>query len=156
MFLLRIYNFFSNLSLSDISVIIKKGELANSALVTWRVFLFSSYCGKFRMICCYQVREMKVKVLVQQIMKGSENIKENMDHVWRNLEYIEETYEQMFLKTHRIQVWRNKTLKHNFLYNINLIMLLDKVNVSLYKSLCRCSLVIFQSKKATSIIFVLI
>ena len=53
-----------------------------------------------------QVREMKVKVLVQQIMKGSENIKENMDHVWRNLEYIEETYEQMFLKTHRIQVWR--------------------------------------------------
>ena len=51
-----------------------------------------------------QVREMKVKVLVQQIMKGSENIKENMDHVWRNLEYIEETYEQMFLKTHRIQV----------------------------------------------------
>ena len=47
---------------------------------------------------------MKVKVLVQQIMKGSENIKENMDHVWRNLEYIEETYEQMFLKTHRIQV----------------------------------------------------
>ena len=49
---------------------------------------------------------MKVKVLVQQIMKGSENIKENMDHVWRNLEYIEETYEQMFLKTHRIQVWR--------------------------------------------------
>ena len=32
------------------------------------------------------------------------NIKENMDHVWRNLEYIEETYEQMFLKTHRIQV----------------------------------------------------
>ena len=26
---------------------------------------------------------MKVKVLVQQIMKGSENIKENMDHVWR-------------------------------------------------------------------------
>ena len=50
------------------------------------------------------MREMKVKVLVQQIMKGSENIKENMDHVWRNLEYIEETYEQMFLKTHRIQV----------------------------------------------------
>ena len=31
----------------------------------------------------FQVREMKVKVLVQQIMKGSENIKENMDHVWR-------------------------------------------------------------------------
>ena len=27
---------------------------------------------------------MKVKVLVQQIMKGSENIKENMDHVWRS------------------------------------------------------------------------
>ena len=53
---------------------------------------------------------MKVKVLVQQIMKGSENIKENMDHVWRNLEYIEETYEQMFLKTHRIQV-RTQTLK---------------------------------------------
>ena len=60
--------------------------------------------------CNGQVREMKVKVLVQQIMKGSENIKENMDHVWRNLEYIEETYEQMFLKTHRIQVW-NKNLK---------------------------------------------
>ena len=54
---------------------------------------------------------MKVKVLVQQIMKGSENIKENMDHVWRNLEYIEETYEQMFLKTHRIQVrTRNRNL----------------------------------------------
>ena len=55
---------------------------------------------------------MKVKVLVQQIMKGSENIKENMDHVWRNLEYIEETYEQMFLKTHRIQVRtsRNRNL----------------------------------------------
>ena len=29
-------------------------------------------------------------------------------------------------------------------------MLLDKVNDSQYKSLCRCSLVIFQSKKATS------
>ena len=60
--------------------------------------------------CFGQVREMKVKVLVQQIMKGSENIKENMDHVWRNLEYIEETYEQMFLKTHRIQV-RTRDLK---------------------------------------------
>ena len=29
-------------------------------------------------------------------------------------------------------------------------MLLDKVNDSQYKSLCRCSLVIFQSKNATS------
>jgi hypothetical protein len=29
-----------------------------------------------------------------------------MDLVWRNLEYIEDSYEQMFLKTHRIQANR--------------------------------------------------
>ena len=61
-------------------------------------------------------------MIVQQIIKHSENIKvsntststsfsnsevqENMSTVWRNLELLEETYEQIFLKTHRIQANR--------------------------------------------------
>ena len=72
---------------------------------------------------------MKVKVLVQQIMKGSENIKENMDHVWRNLEYIEETYEQMFLKTHRIQVRKSSEGCFMLLIQANRVCLGDLTGV---------------------------
>ena len=65
-------------------------------------------CGDFHYkksdVC--RVRELKVKMIVQQIMTSSKNIKENMSTVWRNLELLEETYEQIFLKTHRIQANR--------------------------------------------------
>ena len=36
----------------------------------------------------------------------TDTIQENMSTVWRNLELLEETYEQIFLKTHRIQANR--------------------------------------------------
>ncbi|XP_023341552.1 uncharacterized protein LOC111711421 [Eurytemora carolleeae] len=50
-----------------------------------------------------KLRDLRVRIMVQQILQNSQDIKANMSQVWKNLEYLESTYEQFFLKTHRIQ-----------------------------------------------------
>ena len=60
-------------------------------------------CGDYHFKKVCTAKDLKINLLVRQINQKSEVIKQNMKEAWDKLEYLEQTYNGMLMKTHRLQ-----------------------------------------------------